>query len=113
MRNVSKKKILYGAVVMIVLIVLLHPEMNGRRSYEYIPKEDILDNLYYAVSKSFKLNNSTTECDYRDIVFDDTTLSPSLKDGDLVDGHKIKAGGEYSPSECKPKFSTAIVVPYR
>ncbi|KAI8432304.1 hypothetical protein MSG28_004724 [Choristoneura fumiferana] len=113
MRNVPKKKIIYGAVVVIFLIVLLHPDMNGRRSYEYIPKEAILDNLYYAVTKSFKLNNSTNECDYRDIVFDDTTLSPSLKDGDLDDGHKIRAGGECAPLECRPKFSTAIVVPYR
>ncbi|KAI8424682.1 hypothetical protein MSG28_006637 [Choristoneura fumiferana] len=63
------------------------------------------------ITKSFKLNNSTNECDYRDIVFDDTTFVPSLKDGDLDDGRKDKSRRECAPLECRPKFSTAIVVP--
>ncbi|XP_063385071.1 beta-1,4-galactosyltransferase 3 [Cydia fagiglandana] len=112
MRHVFKKKVLYAGVVVIVLIIFLHPDMCGHRTYEYIEKDDILDNLYYGTAENFS-SNALSDCEYRDIVFDETTLSPGIKDGDLVEGHRIKDGGEYAPLECKPKFSTAIVVPYR
>ncbi|XP_047997965.1 beta-1,4-galactosyltransferase 3-like [Leguminivora glycinivorella] len=112
MRQVFKKKVLYTAVVIVVLIIFLHPDMNGHLTYEYIEKDDILNNLHYGTAENFS-SNALSECEYRDIVFDDTTLSPAIKDGDLVEGHRIKEGGEYAPLECKPRFSTAIVVPYR
>ncbi|XP_028156546.1 beta-1,4-N-acetylgalactosaminyltransferase bre-4-like [Ostrinia nubilalis] len=112
MRNACKKKVLYCGIIIIVLIIFLHPDMNARRSYEYIEKELIPDTLYEETAVNFT-SSAILECDYHDVLFDDTTLSDSLVDGDLIEGHRIREGGEFSPSDCKPKFSTAVIVPYR
>lgn len=112
MRHVFKKKIIYCGVVVIILIILLHPDMNASRSYEYIEKDNILSSLHEATAVNFT-STAVLDCDYNDIIHDETTLSISLIDGDLIEGHKIREGGEYAPSNCKPKYSTAIIVPYR
>ncbi|KAJ8719687.1 hypothetical protein PYW08_011862 [Mythimna loreyi] len=112
MRYAYKKKIIYCGVIVITLIILLHPDMNARRSYEYIEKDDILHSLHEATTENFT-STAILDCDYYDIIHDETTLSISLVDGDLIEGHRIKEGGEYAPSYCKPKYSTAIIVPYR
>ncbi|KAL0878908.1 hypothetical protein ABMA27_003908 [Loxostege sticticalis] len=112
MRHAYKKKVLYCGIIIIILIIFLHPDMNGRSSYEYIEKDLIPDLLYEETAANFT-SSAILECDYHDVLFDDTTLPFSLVDGDLIEGHRIREGGEYSPSECKPKYSTAIIVPYR
>ncbi|KAJ8720293.1 hypothetical protein PYW07_012336 [Mythimna separata] len=112
MRYAYKKKIIYCVVIVITLIILLHPDMNARQSYEYIEKDDIIHSLHEATNDNFT-STAILDCDYYDIIHDETTLSISLVDGDLVEGHRIKEGGEYAPSYCKPKYSTAIIVPYR
>ncbi|XP_075976924.1 beta1,4-N-acetylgalactosaminyltransferase B [Anticarsia gemmatalis] len=112
MRQANKKKILYCGIVVITLIILLHPDMNARRTYEYIEKENILNNLLEEIAENFS-STALIDCDYEDVIHDETTLSISLVDGDLIEGHKIREGGEYAPSDCKPKYSTAIIVPYR
>ncbi|CAB3255800.1 unnamed protein product [Arctia plantaginis] len=113
MRHAFKKKILFCGIIVITLIILLiHPETKPPRTYEYIEKGNILSNLLEEVSENFS-STALIDCDYRDIIYDRTTLPISLMDGDLIEGHKIKEGGEYTPSDCKPKFSTAIIVPYR
>ncbi|XP_052749597.1 beta-1,4-galactosyltransferase 1-like [Galleria mellonella] len=112
MRHAWKRNILCCGIFIVMLIIFLHPDMNARRSYEYIEKNDILSNLFEKTAENFT-SPAVLHCEYHNLLFDDTTLSISLVDGDLVEGHKIKEGGEYSPSECKPRFSTAIIVPYR
>lgn len=112
MRHVYKKKIIYCGVIVITLIILLHPDMNARHSYEYIEKDDIIHSLHEQTADNFT-STAVLNCDYYDIIHDETTLSISLVDGDLIEGHRIKEGGEYAPSHCKPKYSTAIIVPYR
>uniref|UniRef100_A0A2A4JVV5 Galactosyltransferase N-terminal domain-containing protein n=1 Tax=Heliothis virescens TaxID=7102 RepID=A0A2A4JVV5_HELVI len=86
--------------------------MNARSSYEFIEKDNILRSLHEATADNFT-SSAVLDCDYYDIIHDETTLSISLVDGDLIEGHRIKEGGEYAPSDCKPKYSTAIIVPYR
>lgn len=86
--------------------------MHGRPSYDYIETEDIMANLHIEVASNFS-SSAITDCDYRDTIVDETVLAPSLVDGDLIEGHRIKEGGEYAPHECKAKFSTAVIVPFR
>nr|XP_021201599.2 beta-1,4-N-acetylgalactosaminyltransferase bre-4 [Helicoverpa armigera] len=112
MRHANKKKVIYCGIIVITLLVLLHPDMNARRSYEFIEKDNILRSLHEATADNFT-SSAVLDCDYYDIIHDETTLSISLVDGDLIEGHRIKEGGEYAPSDCKPKYSTAIIVPYR
>ncbi|XP_030036702.2 beta-1,4-N-acetylgalactosaminyltransferase bre-4-like isoform X2 [Manduca sexta] len=112
MRHPYRKKIIYCGLVIIILIIFLHPDMNGHGTYDFIAKEDILRNLHAETAVNFT-SSAVIDCEYYDILSDDTTLSQSLVDGDLVEGHGIREGGEYAPQECKPKYSTAIIVPYR
>lgn len=113
MRYALKKKIIFFGVVVIVLMILLHPDMNARRRYyEFIEKDSIVDYLHEETAENFT-SSAVSDCDYSDVIYDGTTLSISLVDGDLLEGHRIKEGGEYAPQDCKPKFSTAIIVPYR
>lgn len=106
------KKLLYIGVAVFILLILLHPDMHGRPSYDYIQTEDILGNLHVEVASNFS-SNAIADCDYRDTIVDETVLTPSLGDGDLIEGHGIREGGEYAPHNCKAKFSTAVIVPFR
>ncbi|XP_034832990.1 beta-1,4-galactosyltransferase 1-like isoform X1 [Maniola hyperantus] len=112
MHYALKKIILYCVVVVVILIILLHPDRNARRSYSYIAKENILNSLRHEIANNFS-STALAECDYYDVVHDETTLPLSIADGDLIENHRIREGGEYAPVECRPKFSTAIIVPYR
>ncbi|XP_023946988.2 beta-1,4-galactosyltransferase 1 [Bicyclus anynana] len=107
-----KRKVLYCGVVIVILIILLHPDRNGTRNYYYISKENILNCLRPEIANNLS-STALADCDYYDIIHDDTTLPLSIAEGDLVENHRIKEGGEYAPVECRPKFSTAIIVPYR
>lgn len=109
---VFKKKVFYCIFLIIIFIIFLHPDRNARGFYEYIKKENILNNLRQETADNFS-STAIADCDYYDVIYDDTTLPISIVDGDLIEGHKIKDGGEYAPAECRPKYSTAIIVPYR
>ncbi|XP_050677507.1 beta-1,4-galactosyltransferase 1-like [Leptidea sinapis] len=112
MRHVSKKKAVCFGLVAGSLILFLRPNNMPRQNYEYIKKESILESLKVAQGFNFS-STALANCDYYDVVNDDTSLMVGDLDGDLEEGHKIKEGGEYAPLECKPKYSTAIIVPYR
>ncbi|XP_013194967.2 beta-1,4-galactosyltransferase 1 [Amyelois transitella] len=112
MRHAWKKKIVFCGFLILFILIIFHPDMNVRGNYEYIEKELVIKRLHEETAANFT-SSAVLHCDYRDVIFDDTTLSLSLADDDLVEDHKIKEGGEYAPSDCKPKFSTAIIVPYR
>ncbi|XP_026493903.1 beta-1,4-galactosyltransferase 1-like [Vanessa tameamea] len=109
---VFKKKVLYCGIFVITLIILLHPDRNARGTYEFIAKKNILNNLLQETALNFS-STAISDCDYYKVIYDDTTLPISIIEEDLVEGHRIKEGGEYAPFDCRPKFSTAIVVPYR
>ncbi|CAH2090440.1 unnamed protein product [Euphydryas editha] len=109
---VFKKKILYCGLFVIILIILLHPDRNARGTYEFITKENILNNLLKETASNFS-SRAISDCDYYDIINDETTLPITIAEGDLIEGHRIRDGGEYAPLDCRPKFSTAVIVPYR
>lgn len=112
MRHSYRKKVFFIGVAVFILLILLHPDMHGRPSYDYIRTEDILGNLHSEVASNFS-SSALTDCDYGDTIVDETILTPSLVDGDLIVGHMIREGGEYAPHNCKAKFSTAVIVPFR
>lgn len=113
MRNLWKwrKKILFVILVTITLLIILHPSFNGCSNYDYIARDEIWKNLHLQAVEN--VTSNVNECDYKRLLIDTTTLTVSDEDGDLIEGHHIRDGGEYVPVECKPKFSTAIIVPYR
>lgn len=107
-----KKKVLYCGAVIVILIILLHPDRNARRTYTFIAQENVLKSLRQEIGNNFS-STVIAECDYYDVVHDGSTLPLSIAEGDLVENHRIREGGEYAPADCRPKFSTAIIVPYR
>lgn len=107
-----KKKILYCGLIVLLFFILLHPSRNAKGTYEFIEREQILSNLLYDTAENFS-STAIVECDYYNVVYDDSTLSISIADGDLVENHRVKDGGEYVPVECRPSLSTAIIIPYR
>ncbi|CAG4945884.1 unnamed protein product [Parnassius apollo] len=112
MRYATKKKILYLVFVIILIILLLHVDLNARKTNIFIEKRKISSVLHEETSENFT-STALVDCDYNDIIYDDTKLPLNLIDGDLSEVYRIKEGGEYAPTECKARFSTAIVVPYR
>ncbi|CAG9583289.1 unnamed protein product [Danaus chrysippus] len=107
-----KKKILYSGLIVFLFIILLHPSRNAKGTYEFIERDNILSNLLYDTAENFS-STAIVDCDYYNVVNDDSTLSISIADGDLIENHRIKDGGEYVPVECRPSLSTAIIIPYR
>ncbi|XP_013173059.1 PREDICTED: beta-1,4-N-acetylgalactosaminyltransferase bre-4-like [Papilio xuthus] len=112
MRYASKKKIFYLVFFTAVLLLLLQPAMKTRRSYEIIEKQNIISSLHEETAENYT-STAIVDCDYHDIIYDETTLPATVIDGDLNEGYRIKEGGEYAPPECKALFSSAIIVPYR
>lgn len=109
---VFKKKILFYGLFVFTFIILLHPDRNARGTYEFIAKENIFHNLLKETATNFS-STVISDCDYYDVINDESTLPINIVEGDLIEGHRIKDGGEYAPLDCKPKFSTAVIVPYR
>ncbi|CAH4036765.1 unnamed protein product [Pieris brassicae] len=111
MFHINKKKILVVSAAIAVILFFLHPSNSSKEEYDYIMKENIMNSLHEKLTVNFT-SAAIVDCDYYDILHDDTALPVTLVDGDLEEGHKIREGGEFIP-ECKPKFSVAIIVPYR
>ncbi|XP_045499957.1 beta-1,4-galactosyltransferase 1-like [Colias croceus] len=112
MYHFNKKKILFCCTVVGLLLLFFHSNNVSRKKYDYIMKENIISSLHVGTSENYT-STAYVECEYYDVIYDETSLPVSLVDADLEEIHKIKEGGEYAPSECKPKYSTAIIVPYR
>ena len=79
--------------------------------YAYIRSDDMLGNLIESTTKNVS-SMSTIDCDYSDIIEENRFMYHEPYISTLLDASGIKLGGEYTP-ECKPKFSTAILVVYR
>lgn len=112
MRYASKKKIFYLVFFTAVLILLFQPGIKTRRAFEIIERQHIIRSLHEEITENYT-STAIVDCDYRDVIYDDTTLPATITDGDLSDGYRINEGGEYAPPYCKALFSSAIIVPYR
>lgn len=110
-----KRRCLYVLLtVTLITYVCLPDSDDDGLEMPFIDEKDILRKSHEETSKNLTLSWSfPLTCDYQEVLRDDTVLSPSLIEADLVEGHRIKEGGEYAPYNCKPKFSVALIIPYR
>ncbi|KAJ2951457.1 hypothetical protein O0L34_g13609 [Tuta absoluta] len=108
----GQHRICIVVLIVITLFIYLRRTDDIHYSYDYITKDHIIENLHEELAANFT-SSAVADCEYQEKVNDETSLSPSLVDGDLDENHKIKDGGEYAPDTCRPKYSTAIIVPYR
>ncbi|XP_037034149.1 beta-1,4-galactosyltransferase 1 isoform X2 [Bradysia coprophila] len=80
--------------------------------YEYLTSDQIFDNLVQRTTRNVTLSQQM-ECDYSDIIMDNTYMYKTSYQSEIFDSSEIQLGGVYQPERCKPLFSTAIIVPYR
>lgn len=52
-------------------------------------------------------------CDYKQLIFDNKFVFTDFYLNGLLNSSNIRHGGEFIPFNCKTKFSTAILIPYR
>lgn len=99
--------------IAILYLIFVWPDRYATH-YPYISSEDIYEALIEKTSSNItKELNGKFDCEYTDIIRENKFLYKKPYTETLIDGHDIRMGGEYIPSNCAPKFSTAIIVPYR
>lgn len=74
---------------------------------------DILETYMDGTTPNLSHPENVSSCIYEPIVSENRFIQNDLKRNLIVNMHGIRLGGEYIPSNCKTKFSTAIIVPYR
>lgn len=82
--------------------------------YPYITVDDIHDELIEKLTTN--LTQQVTDrinCEYDELILGNQYLYREPYISNLLDGSDIRVGGEWSPSKCAPKFSTAVIVVYR
>lgn len=106
---------LYWARVTIIILYLIFvwPDRYATH-YSYIPKEEIYEALIEKTSTNISKDfNGKFGCEYSELIRENKYLYKKPYTETLIDGNDIRIGGEYIPLNCAPKFSTAIIVPYR
>lgn len=80
--------------------------------YKYISSDQIYNTLVPEITRNISLLQ-LDECEYNDILDDNIFMYTETYQQKIFDTQEIHVGGEYQPEDCRPKFSTAIIVPYR
>lgn len=99
--------------ILLAFILCVWPDRYAPH-YPYIPSNEIHSELIAKLTPN--LTQQITDrinCEYDGLIADNQYLYREPFISTLLDGSDIGAGGEYSPSRCAPKFSTAIIVVYR
>lgn len=99
-------------VVCVFVLYTISPHRFASR-YSYIPKAHIVEHLLPL--SSLQRNFSTVGVEYCDIeqVVRRNEDIPADWYSRIQSPEDIEVGGEYSPKNCRPRYSVAILVPYR
>lgn len=82
--------------------------------YPYIPAEDIYSELIEKTTLNITQQlGGKLNCEYNEVIDENRYMYREPYISTLLDGSDIRMGGEYIPSKCAPKFSTAVIVVYR
>ncbi|EDW82966.1 uncharacterized protein Dwil_GK22603 [Drosophila willistoni] len=105
-------RVLILASVGTIIIYLALP-FRFASHYPYINGDRIEDSLIAQVTANVSLQQSF-DCIYKDIIENNRFVydNPLYHEG-ILRGEEIRPGGEYQPEQCRAKYSTAIIVPYR
>lgn len=94
----------------LILLYCLWPARFATR-YEYIRSGDILDKLVPETTRNISTQR-LEECTYEDIIRQNAFVSKNQFQASVINNN-ILPGGEYYPRNCRSKFSSAVIVPYR
>lgn len=97
----------------LLLVFCLWPSRFATH-YAYIPEAKLYDALVPNVTPNISGQAATMgSCSYLDLLYDNPFEFTALMRTTLQNAAEIRAGGEWQPDDCVPKFSTAILVIYR
>ncbi|KAM7364690.1 beta1,4-N-acetylgalactosaminyltransferase B [Cochliomyia hominivorax] len=95
--------------ILLIYAVLPH---RFASHYEYLDVDEIPEALVAQVTTNISQQHME-ECQYEEILKENTYMyTPHFRE-ELLNAEEILAGGEYYPEQCRAKYSTAIIVPYR
>lgn len=99
--------------VFITFLICVWPNRYAPH-YPYIPADEIFDELVEKTTQNVSEQLAgKLSCDYNEIISENQYMYREPYKSTLLDGSDIRLGGEWMPSKCAPKFSTAIIVVYR
>lgn len=95
--------------ILLIYAVLPH---RFASHYEYLEVEEIPEALVSQVTTNISQQHME-ECQYEDKLKENTYMYTPHYREELLNAEEILSGGEYYPEQCRAKYSTAIIVPYR
>lgn len=82
--------------------------------YPYISSDEILEESFEKTTQNISQHwSGKLSCEYNEIIDENRFMYREQYISSLLDASDIRMGGEYIPSTCAPKFSTAVIVVYR
>ncbi|CAB0035670.1 unnamed protein product [Trichogramma brassicae] len=103
--------LLFALVLLLLVVFCLHPDRFAVH-YNYIDKQSIASELepaYWPKINSCKLNSF--ESKKSTLLYPNE--NPKIDAQGLAQKYNVQIGGAWKPSDCKPLFNVAIILPYR
>lgn len=109
----AHKLVLLSFVLFLIVIFSSEHIINKFFGNSYVPDDQVLSLLLYESTPSVDRLTELPECDYHKIISENEYFYETIFQMNVSNLNDIKSGGEFIPSHCRPKFSTAIIIPYR
>lgn len=98
---------------LLVLVVLCWPSRFASK-YDFIKRNDILKELVEKVTANVSITSgSAPKCDYVDLIDENLFMYRLPFTEQVLNNYNIQMGGEFHPSDCATRYSTAIIIPFR
>lgn len=108
--TINRYYVLFSAL----FIYLIYPASFACRYFDYLRGDEILDSLVRKTTHNLsEYQHKGIQCDYTELIEDNLLFYKPPYTSETLNKVVIKSGGEYTPEDCSPSFSTAIIVPYR
>ncbi|XP_034487287.1 beta-1,4-galactosyltransferase 2 isoform X1 [Drosophila innubila] len=100
-----------GALTLIVYILLPH---RFALRYDYIDRKHMEESLLAETTTNVSRTQlSADDCSYKEVIDGSSFVYDAFHREKIHRGEEIRLGGEYQPEECRARYSTAVIVPYR
>ncbi|XP_017873153.1 PREDICTED: beta-1,4-N-acetylgalactosaminyltransferase bre-4 [Drosophila arizonae] len=103
--------LLIFSAALTILIYILLPHRFAL-NYDYIKKER-MEEAFLAITTPNISSQQAVDCSYKETIADSKFVYDAFHREKILRGEEIRLGGEYQPDDCRARYSTAIIVPYR
>lgn len=101
---------LSGALTLFVYLLLPH---RFALRYDYIDREHMEEALLAETTSNISSQLQFIDCSYKEVISESKFVYNAFHRDKIHRGEEIHQGGEFHPEECRARFSTAVIVPYR